>query len=176
MAPVGAQHCLDPLRSSGTVSNGGVKEQTSPLLPYPVPSHAAISKHAHTCKYAHACKHTRMCKHAHVCTSQGAQPPYRALPGHHLIQFLGNPDQLLSGPHAGGSRLAGLRRSVEQNRGGSRQSWVLPAWGFGQGWEGGRVRRGSWAGKEQRRGGKKGKEREGKGEKAERRWGCPGQL
>lgn len=137
----------------GLRAMGGLKSNP-PRLSLPPLSQATLqhpSTHAHMCKYGHACKH------AHACTSQGAQPPYRALPGHHLIQFLGNPDQLLSRPHAGGSRLAGLRRSVEQNRGGGRQSWVLPAWGFGHRWEGGRVRSGSWAGKEQRRGGKKGK-------------------
>lgn len=137
---------LSPSETTSNRRRGvGEEKKPPPSLPCPEP-HCNIPTHMHT----RVNTHTRATTHA----PRGVRPLYRVLPGHHLIQFLGNPDQLLSGPHAGGSRLAGLRRPPQQSRGGSGQSWALPAWGGRQGWEG-------WEGAE--KGGKKGGKKKGKG-------------
>lgn len=114
----------------------------------------------HTCTNTVAIR-TRAARLCKPCT----RLPYRALPGHHLIQFLGNPDQLLSRPHAGSSqrsRLWWLQEQIAAGGRGAGARWAQRAWGSGT---------------ERSKERKRGKEKEGKqGRKAERRCGCPDQL
>lgn len=91
-----------------------------------------------------------------------------------LSSFLAMRTSSSAGPMpAAGRSLAGFRRPVEPNQGGSGQSWALPAWGCGQRWEGDGVRSGGKRAEGERGEKKKGggKESEGKGRESRKEVG-----